>query len=471
MIVTFFFAYTFWTNYFNKVRPSQILLKELNRAIEKDDVYLARHILSKNEDIGIFRPMLQEILRPGCQKIAELVIGFGSDVNEWFTFEEFEGPRLRTLLHMLCVYYRNDWQTGKKVAEILIQRGANVNAYLDSRTMTPLQFAIVTGQVEYAEFLLDNGARLKGPEWKGNFVIDFVLSAPKDSQVELLRLFFIKRYKELSPINHRFFMGYGGMLGYALRQSNIELMTSLIESGTDVNSMSTCGIFPLSLAAATGNEIMTDFLLSKGANVNAKSTFNQTALHFACGRCEEAVILRLIRAGARISEEDDNGQTPFYYLLVNRQGDSCINAMIQEMAKEKFLNESAVSQTDMDLIRNERPLMEHFQVCTAELDRMSGTKFYSNYSYISVLKMARCNIKKLAKLTRKEEFVSKFEKNLGEFFCYESDLREVLDEACKVRNKSFQVYSTLYSIFKNYFPDIVIRKLAENLNIEDLPLK
>lgn len=78
------------------------------------------------------------------------------------------------------------------------------------------------------------------------------------------------------------------------------------------------------------------------------------------------------------------------------------------------------------------------------------------------------NIRKVANLTKNEEFVAKFEENMDEFTYYQKDLSKILEEAKEVKNRSEVIYSQLYSIFHRSFPDVVIRKLADDPNLKNL---
>lgn len=69
-----------------------------------------------------------------------------------------------------------------------------------------------------------------------------------------------------------------------------------------------------------------------------------------------------------------------------------------------------------------------------ELKQMSNFKFYAPFTYYSVLQMSK-NIKKLANLTKNEEFLAKFEANLDSFSCYKSDLQEIMAEAVQLKNQ------------------------------------
>lgn len=79
-------------------------------------------------------------------------------------------------------------------------------------------------------------------------------------------------------------------------------------------------------------------------------------------------------------------------------------------------------------------------------------------------------MKKLALLVKNKKFVLKFEENLDEFTYYRSDLRKVLSQAMELRDRSLVVDYRLYSVFGDFLPATVLRKLAKNLTLEDLPL-
>lgn len=90
-----------------------------------------------------------------------------------------------------------------------------------------------------------------------------------------------------------------------------------------------------------------------------------------------------------------------------------------------------------------------------ELDQMSSTKFYASLLFYSVMKMS-ASIKELAYLMKNIKLVSKFREILPRLTFYQSDLTRIFDESILTR-------------YKNVFPDLVIRRLADNLTLEDLP--
>lgn len=260
----------------------------------------------------------------------------------------------------------------------------------------------------------------------------------------------------------------------AIRKENIELVALFIKKGADVNKAnSSLTMLPLYSAVLFNNFDLVNLLILNNAKVNAKIRGGLTALHAACERHYEQLIALLIQKNADISAEDKDGDTPFFFLdPENDNYTQCMKIMVKEIAKRNF-NGLLVSQVDLNSIQASTESRKYFESCVEELTQMSTTKFYVTYSYNHVLKM-RKNINKLASLTKNEEFVASFEKNLTfppKFPYYENDLRRIFEEAIQARNESEVLISRLYLAFGDFFPEIVIRKLEENLSLHDLPLE
>lgn len=227
------------------------------------------------------------------------------------------------------------------------------------------------------------------------------------------------------------------------------------------------------VVAATflGNLWLLKFFLSIGADVNVKWDITRlTALHRACLINNEQMISLLIQKGADIGAQTNLGKTPFSMLNPAwEHNDSCLKIMVKELTKLVFGN-VPLRGGDKKLLKKKPNAREHFKNCLKELIQMSRTKFHGPYSYYSVLCMGK-SINKLAHLTKNVKFVENFEKNLWKISYYESDLRSILQEAIRARDKSLIVTSRLYLAFGDFIPDTMIRLLAENLTDKDLPLR
>lgn len=137
--------------------PQEMLINLCN-AIKKKDIATILSMLTKNPEIsmnhcdlpkGMLSPMW-EAMTLGHIEILEILIDFGANVNERFLSEKNEIYGF-SFLHRLAFLSYN-WQSSKSVAEILIERGADVNALYHPVFMTPLQIAIEHGNLTYTEF-------------------------------------------------------------------------------------------------------------------------------------------------------------------------------------------------------------------------------------------------------------------------------------------------------------------------------
>lgn len=508
---------------------SRIVVVKLCNAVKENDIGSVRNILLENPEIllrsnvsylphGATSPLWEAMLL-GHEEIVELLIYLGANVNELFLFERNKFYGL-TFLHRLALL-NDDWKRGKKIAEILIEHSADVNAYNYLNKKTPLEIAVEHGNCSYIEFLLKNGAKImkkknspklvEGPE---PYVQAFkpmtqVLRAPKINQAEMLQLLinfgfdteFRHKKTDFSYLQFTLYIAARqldkidvvgitkilldsgvpandfdsnevSVLIRAIKLQNIKLVSLLIEGGADVN-LKTQDAFPLYQAAFLNNLELIDLLVSSGAEINAKCDQGWTALHTVCYHRNENAIKYLIQKGANISVERKNGKTPFSALEPQKYRESdvpCINIMVKELAKLKFFDDSAVIKKDMKLIQSHLVIQDYFQSCMKELSEMSNTKFYDHYSYYFVLKNSK-NVKKLANLTKNEEFVIKFGENIHKFSYYDSDLREIIENAIQARDRSIIIKNRLKTVFGDYLPDLVLSKLFENLKIEDLPLQ
>lgn len=349
-----------------------------------------------------------------------------------------------------------------------------------------------------AEFLLNNGAKVAVQKWKDSVwnqifsdkeILSLLLKNGLDTKFHnklgqnLLHIFFnyinVKFQDPMEiveillnagvPFDEPDNNGYSP-LHSAILSEHIELISYLIKKGADVNKKTIIGqFFPLYLAARRDNTDLIDLLLSNGAEINAKTIIGVTALHVACdNNCKQSIYF-LIHKGADVSVEDNNGRTPFSILVSKRFWESNgSKIIIKEIARQKFFGSCSVSKVDTDLINTRYEWKNYLNNCIKELSRMARIKFYPPYSYISVLNMSN-NLKKLANLTKNKEFVKEFKAN-SSFPRYKNELMRIFREAIALRDRSEATYSRLIYIFNNFLPDTVIRKLLENLTVEDLPM-
>lgn len=367
----------------------------------------------------------------------------------------------------------------------------------------PLELALLQGDIEETKILLENGAKLDGPEWDGfsplewifwksnhfvrkdllQLVLEYGLDPKVQNDVGKNALHLLAHHTdaldakvvEIAEILLKAKVNINEPDQYKLTplhsavfNRNKELVSYLINNYADVNSVDEFSRTPLTAAALHGHVEIIRLLLKNGADVLAKGGYGRTALHTACNKNFDKVIDLLMRKGADVNIEDDYGMTPFLKLNQKKpEYDACLNMMIREMAKLKFKGVK-VSEKNMMFIECGIESREYFAECLKEMELMSKSKFYAPFTYYSVLKMSN-SIRRLSYLTTNWEFLKGYEENLDKFAIYKSDLQEIMNEAKNRRDGALAIRCKLQNLFRGKVPDVVVRELTDKLCLEDFP--
>lgn len=388
----------------------------------------------------------------------------------------------------------------KKIIELITKYKSDFNT---------VEFSIIKGDLKSAEKLLSENQKL---DWDWKFPVSEIFDK-KDTRKKIMQLLF--KYRQLDPgfrnelgenLLHVFikfkntdntFTDFNDIdnvevakilidagvscnegnryeytpLHYSINRENIPATIFLLNNGAEVNQKNKYQRNILHYTVRyVKNEIIVDLLLAKGVEINAASVEGSTALHEACYNYCEKIISLLMRKGADISPMDRRGNTPFSLLSFDEsEHDASVRVMIKEFSKMSFENLD-IHEKDANRIQKNLSALEYLNQCTAELNQLAKTKFYASFSYYSILQMSK-KLKKLAKLTKNEDFVTNFKTSLKLFPNYESDLQEIFEDALQIRDKIDAVQSRLSLVFGDFLPFIVILKLTKNLCLEDLPLE
>lgn len=490
-------------------------------AIKSKEIENVREVLSKNPELAFHpycrdkdkaSPLWRAMLEGHDEIVNMLIQDFRADPDEESEIERTPCSGYTFLQYAASCdydYYDRDFRFKVlEVSEVLLKLGANVSDGFDL-CLQPLQIAASKSNFIFAEFLLKNGVKLpteaedcqallacifnfKNTRTKNrkdmlmlflDYGINVGSSDDTDSQNALH--YFINAYVRETDDDAveiaKILIERGGILAddpdqlnwsplmYSVDKGHLPLVSFFIEKGAYVNRQinDDTGDTPLHSAVELANYEIAELLLSNGADVNAKCFNGFSPLHIACSLSNnEQMINLLLRKGADLSY-NNNGVTPFAF-FDNIEYDSGCFAMIREFSKLSIKN-IPFNMEDMEIIQTNPLAKEYFNKCVNELNQMKNTVFYTPFSYYSVFKMSK-KIRKLAHLTKNEEFLLEFEANLSSFKYFQNDLKTIIKEAVYVRDESDAVESRLKCIFGNFFPDIVLRKLVAELALKDLPL-
>ncbi|ARE67642.1 SWPV1-067 [Shearwaterpox virus] len=192
------------------------------------------------------------------------------------------------------------------IAEILLESNIAVVNEEDSNGHTPLYFATKNGHLDMVRLLLWYGA-----DPNTEYVLNNSIMSGKICLVKT-----IMRYIDIKSIDTSETMCLAA-------ETNIEVVSYLIDKGFNVNTKDSYGDSPLHYVTRNicsyDNLYVAKLLIKSGANVNARNRVRCTPLHNVVSCCNKSfnlyyeMIKYLIDNGANLEARDITGQTPLYF--------------------------------------------------------------------------------------------------------------------------------------------------------------
>jgi ankyrin repeat protein len=324
-IIILFWIITFFCSY-------SIFASELHKAAAAGDIKKLKMLLSKGEDINKIETInnrdeegdhkfqgtpLHWAINAGQDNAVMFLVKKGADVNAVGIYTDCCETEKVVPLDMAVV------KRNKKIANLLLQSGANVEGVPGEEKDWPLAIAMEHGYYEIAQLLIDHGANIYRKGINNYNIIDYALS---NGRVDSLKFLFSNRMDlnltVREPLKET-------PLHIAASNCRIEVAQFLIDHGANLNSIDHDGSSPLHYVILSGrcaidpdfrkpNILFIEFLLSKGADINLTDNNGNTPLHKAVDKNIKDYVEFLLKKGAKIDIKNILGKTPL--MLAEEKG-------------------------------------------------------------------------------------------------------------------------------------------------------
>ena len=216
-------------------------------------------------------------------------------------------------LHKVSCGEYESQEAGSRVAQLLLDRGADVNSQCYDRS-TPLHLASYNGKLEIARLLLDRGADVNAESSDGETSLHSVsCSKYEEADIRVAELLLECGADVNAPCDDR-----STPLHLASYNGKLEIARLLLDHDADTNAQSNDGETPLHRVSCgeyepqeTGVRIA-ELLLERGAKVNARRHDQWTPLHIASYLGKPNIARVLLTHGAKVDVVDSFGKTPLH---------------------------------------------------------------------------------------------------------------------------------------------------------------
>lgn len=183
-----------------------------------------------------------------------------------------QNQRGNTLLHLAVIACGNNVETTKK----LLEKGADPRITNKAKT-TPIEIAIINGNLELVQVLLEKQKELAKSRWENPF---------KKTNNNLLKLSFIHQQPQIAQylIKHNCFdskkinsevFRKDTLLHLATRNNDIESTKLLLQQGADPRITNEAGTTPIEIAIVNGNLELVQILVEKQKVLERNKSWQQ----------------------------------------------------------------------------------------------------------------------------------------------------------------------------------------------------
>lgn len=283
----------------NGVNINQKDERPLSKASESGNLEIVQYLLKTGKNSqGTLNDALWALCnarpKPDTLKIAQLLLDSGAQVNSHAGFYN------TTPLHGAAS------NGSLELVKLLVSKGAKVNA-VDKEFSMPLAKAVQADNLEIAKFLLEQGA----DKTINHSDDEFQTAIFKARSAKMAQLLIANG----ANVSDRDKKGQAILLHAIVCHLDFDLLKVLLQNGADINARDDSGTTALLRAAQhpyeRDDKNCVQFLLENGANANVANNQGETPLLVA-DRLD--VLQALLAHGADVNAQDENGQTALMHI-------------------------------------------------------------------------------------------------------------------------------------------------------------
>ena len=251
----------------------------LHVAVDLGKESIAEYLIEKGSDVNSTnRYQLTPIFYVKKAEIAKLLIECGANFNHTNSNMNSVLMEIETL----------------EVAKILVEKGADINYVNPNNDYTALYLAVWRKRTEIADYLLEKGAVIRGPETQVG-QDEFIYSL-KAGLCKYLDKYLEKGFSPFIQDESN-----NSLIHYAAESNSRELITKLIEIGVPIKTLNIFGWTPLHIAVYKKNKNVVEFLMQKGLDKNERTAGGKSPYNLAKEVESNEIADYLISAGADTS--------------------------------------------------------------------------------------------------------------------------------------------------------------------------
>ncbi|KAJ5620333.1 hypothetical protein N7510_004317 [Penicillium lagena] len=251
----------------------------------------------------------------GHVKVAQMLLDRGANVNA-------QCGRLGNALQAASA------QGHEIVVQMLLSRGADVNAQ-DGLFSNALKAASFHGHERVVQLLLERGANINAQCGIYGNVLQAAYHGGNVRVVQIL----LDRGADINAQCEEF--------GYAVQAASIggheKVVQLLLDRGADIHAQGGKYGYALQAASIGGHEKVVQLLIDRGANIHAQGGRWGSSLHAASLRGYEKVVQLLLDHGADPDSMDQNNRTPLF--LASARGHDAVVALLSSRTRDPNLKD------------------------------------------------------------------------------------------------------------------------------------